>query len=712
MKRVILSISFLSLWAVSNAQTQIGNSNFEAWESSTSEIAEPINWNSFKTASGGMAWAASQQMGSSTLKRPGSTGTKSVKIWSKSIIGVKANGNVTLGQINMGSSTATDPSNYNYTNRSDAGFSEAFTDAPDSIVFWTRFVPGNAANQARMSCAIHKDVDFKDPNDVGNANTVATAAKNFVKTSSGSGWERHSVPFTYTANTPQMYIITTFTTNKTPGQGSSNDTLYVDDVELVYVPKASFTASGTSLCLGNAVNFTNTSTNYPTSYAWTFGDGNTSTSASPSHTYAATGTYNVTLTVTNQWGSTTSTTTTVTVNPTHDATFNYSNGTYCSNEGMQTPTVVEIGAFTASPAGLSINSTTGVVDLSTSTQGTYTVTNTIALTCPDVKTATITVNAAADAGFNYPSNAICSSDGNQTPTVTQAGTFTSTPAGLTFVSSTTGEIDMGNTADGTYTIKHIVGGACPDTVTVSVTVSSTPDATFSYANASYCANATDPSPVFGSGANGGVFSSTAGLTINSSTGVVDLSASTPGTYTVTNSIAAVGSCPADSKTTTIEVDALPVVALGAFNDVCVYNAAFALTGGSPAGGTYSGTGVSAGNFDPSLVSAGSTITITYSYTDPTSTCSNTATNTIFVDACLGLDETANTALALYPNPTSSVVKVINITEEVTFTVYAVNGKVVSTGSLSPNATEIDLSMVENGMYMVQIDQQLFRVVKK
>src|SRR5207249_12249992 len=37
-----------------------------------------------------------------------------------------------------------------------------------------------------------------------------------------------------------------------------------------------------------------------------------------------------------------------------------------------------------------------------------------------------------------------------------------------------------------------------------------------------------------------------------------------------------------------------------FSDVCVNAAAFALSGGAPAGGTYSGTGVNAGNFDPAV----------------------------------------------------------------------------------------------------------------
>ncbi len=50
------------------------------------------------------------------------------------------------------------------------------------------------------------------------------------------------------------------------------------------------------------VNFTNSSSNDPTSYAWDFGDGNSSTQENPQHTYADVGTYTVTLTASNQFG--------------------------------------------------------------------------------------------------------------------------------------------------------------------------------------------------------------------------------------------------------------------------------------------------------------------------------------------------------------------------------------------------------------------------
>src|SRR5438132_8746653 len=44
----------------------------------------------------------------------------------------------------------------------------------------------------------------------------------------------------------------------------------------------------------------------------------------------------------------------------------------------------------------------------------------------------------------------------------------------------------------------------------------------------------------------------------------------------------------------LTVRAAPVVSIASFSDVCVNAAAFALSGGAPAGGTYSGAGESTG----------------------------------------------------------------------------------------------------------------------
>lgn len=67
-------------------------------------------------------------------------------------------------------------------------------------------------------------------------------------------------------------------------------------------PVANFIGSPTVSCSGD-IQFTDQSTNAPTSWLWDFGDGNTSTLQNPMHSYTSTGTYTVTLTATNAFGS-------------------------------------------------------------------------------------------------------------------------------------------------------------------------------------------------------------------------------------------------------------------------------------------------------------------------------------------------------------------------------------------------------------------------
>ena len=64
-------------------------------------------------------------------------------------------------------------------------------------------------------------------------------------------------------------------------------------------PTSNFTFSVTDL----SVDFTDTSTESPTSWAWDFDDGNSSTQQNPSHTFAAADTYNVCLTASNSNGT-------------------------------------------------------------------------------------------------------------------------------------------------------------------------------------------------------------------------------------------------------------------------------------------------------------------------------------------------------------------------------------------------------------------------
>jgi PKD repeat protein len=68
-------------------------------------------------------------------------------------------------------------------------------------------------------------------------------------------------------------------------------------------PVADFVGTPTSGTPGTNVQFTDQTTNSPTQWAWTFGDGGTASTQNPSHTYNAVGLYSVTLTATNGSGS-------------------------------------------------------------------------------------------------------------------------------------------------------------------------------------------------------------------------------------------------------------------------------------------------------------------------------------------------------------------------------------------------------------------------
>ena len=106
-------------------------------------------------------------------------------------------------------------------------------------------------------------------------------------------------------------------------------------------PVANFTAAQVANTLN--VNFTDTSTGAPTSWAWTFGDGGTSTSQNPSHSYLASGTFSVHLDATNLGGTTSKTVSVVVVPlpPAPVANFSW----------VQTPNTDAV-AFTDSTTGI------------------------------------------------------------------------------------------------------------------------------------------------------------------------------------------------------------------------------------------------------------------------------------------------------------------------------------------------------------------------
>ena len=152
----------------------------------------------------------------------------------------------------------------------------------------------------------------------------------------------------------------------------------------------------------------------------------------------------------------------------------------------------------------------------------------------------------------YSSSAFCADASDPTPTISNnagVGTFSST-AGLVFISTTTGEVDLdASTAGATYVITYTDTDAA--TATFSLTINDLDNAAFAYSASSYTTADADPTPTI-TGLTGGTFSAGSGLVFvdsgtntGSSTGEIDLSASTIASYTVTYSTSSSGSsvCP-------------------------------------------------------------------------------------------------------------------------------------------------------------------------
>ncbi len=260
--------------------------------------------------------------------------------------------------------------------------------------------------------------------------------------------------------------------------------------------------------------------------------------------------------------------TTITINAVQDSTFSYPTGpTFCQSGTNPSPTILGTagGTFTATPVGLSINAVTGVINLAGSTLGTYNVTYTTPGPCATFMSQSVTITLAPVATFNYTASPYCQSATNPVPTYTgggSAGTFTSAPGGLTFVAGgTAGEVDLINSAAGTYTVTNTIAasGGCPvATSTATITIIATPAANFSYIGSPYCSAGLNPSPTFSNGGIAGTFTATpVGLNIVANTGAITLNSSTPGTYSVTNTIVNAG-CPNSVFTSSVQIISAPV----------------------------------------------------------------------------------------------------------------------------------------------------------
>lgn len=171
-----------------------------------------------------------------------------------------------------------------------------------------------------------------------------------------------------------------------------------------------------------------------------------------------------------------------------------------------------------------------------------------------------------------------------------------------------------------------------------------------------------------------------------------------GIYTVT--VTDISGCTATQQIV-ISDPASPAVTFSEPTDTaCTSNGPFALSGFSPTGGTFISPAVTGSSFDPSLATVGYNV-ITYVYTDTSTQCTASATDSIYVDICTNASDESISAATIYPNPSDGHM-IILITVSARYELYDIEGKIISAGNLQNNRNEIDLSNYANGIYMLRI----------
>jgi hypothetical protein len=221
----------------------------------------------------------------------------------------------------------------------------------------------------------------------------------------------------------------------------------------------------------------------------------------------------------------------------------------------------------------------------------------------------------------------------------------------------------------------------------------------------FTSNSVIINPTSCNGSNGSInlipTGGTPGYSFNWSNGAIteDLATLTADSYSVTGTDA--NGCTF-STTITLTDPPLPVISLSLEDTICSDFPSFVLTGESPTGGVYFGTGVSAGSFNPATASIGNNF-ITYSFTDING-CTASSTVVINVDLCAGIATyDATGTVNVYPNPTSGMLYITTAGDKNVLTMFDVLGNVVYTIQTTSTLTEIDMKNVINGVYLLKIE---------
>ncbi|HLP49547.1 MAG TPA: T9SS type A sorting domain-containing protein [Chitinophagales bacterium] len=317
-----------------------------------------------------------------------------------------------------------------------------------------------------------------------------------------------------------------------------------------------------------------------------------------------------------------------------------------------------------------------------SASGTYSVTITDANTCTATGEVDVTINTipTVDLGSD----------------VTQCGGTTALDAGNAGATYDWSDNSSAQTlvvsASGTYSVTITDANTCTATDEVDVTINTVPSVDLG-SDVTQCGGTTT--------LDAGNAGATYDWSDNSSAQTLVVSAS--GTYSVT--ITDANTCTATDEVD-VTINTIPTVTLTLpVDSACFGEGAVTLSGGSPAGGSFFGVGVTNNEFAPTTI--GNNV-ISYAFTDVNG-CADTAEAGIVVFVCVGINQLSQGSIVLYPNPSSDFVtlKSIGVEGKMEVAIMDVTGRTFQQWNgisiASGYSHTFNLNQFTKGIYIVNVN---------